>query len=356
MNRIDRFMARHMLTTIAGVVFVFFGLIALGESLDSWRLSELARERGTEIAVLSVIANSARWSMRALPVTVLIGGIVSLITLKRQGAIVVLSAAGLSIWQIVRGPVIATALVGLAISLFVDVGVTRLSRFIAPAPQVAGTSVGAANNIWLEQFNSTGRYIVAADRSLTGAASLADVVVFLGQDFDLRRIIAEKADLRHGLWVFTNATLITENGRRDALDSFLLETYSTTADLRLRLTSASDLTIFELGAALATGLTNPYLLAAAATRFSRLLALPAMLVGTLLIAFAFTAGYRRGGSYGVTILYGIVLGFVMFVVNEMAELAGSAGVLAPSIAAWGPALVAIVTGLTVLLYKEDGRA
>ena len=105
-----------------------------------------------------------------------------------------------------------------------------------------------------------------------------------------------------------------------------------------------------------TGLTDSNLLAAAATRFSRLLALPVLLVGTLLIAFAFTGGYRRTGSYGGTILYGIVLGFVMFVVNEMAEQAGSAGVLTPAVAAWGPAIVTVVVGLTVLLYREDGRA
>jgi lipopolysaccharide export system permease protein len=51
-----------------------------------------------------------------------------------------------------------------------------------------------------------------------------------------------------------------------------------------------------------------------------------------------------------------VLGFVVFLVTEMADRAGSAGVLDPTFAAVGPAFVAVLTGLTVLLYKEDGRA
>ncbi|MBU1174936.1 MAG: LptF/LptG family permease [Alphaproteobacteria bacterium] len=356
MRRIDRFIALNIVGTMSGVVFVFFCLIALGESLDSWRLSELAKERGTEIAVLSVIANSARWSIRTLPVTVMIGGIVALINLKRHGALVVMSASGLSIWQILRGPVVAIAIAGTLIALVADTEITRLSRFIEPAPQVAGASVGASNEIWLEQRSDSGRFVVTAGRALAGATSLADVTVFLGRDFDLRRIVAEQAELRSGLWVFSKARLITANGKGEVLDHFFLETDATIADLRLRLTSASDLTVFELGEALGTGLTDPALLAAAATRFSRLAALPLMLVGTLLIAFAFTAGYRRTGSYGGTVIYGIVLGFVMFVVNEMAEQAGSAGVLAPDIAAWGPAVVTVVIGLTVLLYREDGRA
>ena len=44
------------------------------------------------------------------------------------------------------------------------------------------------------------------------------------------------------------------------------------------------------------------------------------------------------------------------IVTELAIRSGFAGVLDPAFAASGPAFVAIVIGLTVLLYKEDGRA
>ncbi len=356
MRRLDRFIAIRLLGTMFGVMFIFFCLIALGESLDSWRLGELARTRGDEIALLSVIANSARWSIRALPVTTLLGGIVALINLQRHSELVVMKAAGLSIWHILRGPVIAMALIGLVISFLADTEVTKLARFIEPAPQVSGTSIGASNEIWLEQSAGDKRFIMRADRALPDAVGLADVTVFLGQDFDLRRIEAQKAVLDTGLWAFDDAIVIGANGAPRHVKSYFLETDATRADLTLRLTSTSDLTFFELANALSSGLSDPDLTSAAATRFSRLLALPLMLVGTLLIAFAFTAGYRRTGSFGGTILYGIVLGFVMFVVNEMAEQAGTSGVLTPSIAAWGPAIVTVVIGLTVLLYREDGRA
>jgi lipopolysaccharide export system permease protein len=55
------------------------------------------------------------------------------------------------------------------------------------------------------------------------------------------------------------------------------------------------------------------------------------------------------------VLYGIVLGFVVYVVTEMAGRAGEAGVVQPVIAVLGPALIAIVAGATVLLNREDGR-
>jgi lipopolysaccharide export system permease protein len=56
------------------------------------------------------------------------------------------------------------------------------------------------------------------------------------------------------------------------------------------------------------------------------------------------------------VVYAILIGFVVFVITEMADRAGSAGSLDPTFAACGPAFVAIVIGLTVLLYREDGWA
>lgn len=91
-------------------------------------------------------------------------------------------------------------------------------------------------------------------------------------------------------------------------------------------------------------------------RFLRLLAMPLVLAGSMVIGFAFTAGYRRNNKYGTAVLYGVVLGFVVYVITELAAMAGGAGALEPLFAAVAPAVVAIIIGTTVLLYKEDGRA
>jgi len=74
----------------------------------------------------------------------------------------------------------------------------------------------------------------------------------------------------------------------------------------------------------------------------------------LFIAFAFTASYRRSNRYGASIVYAVLAGFVVFALTEMADRAGSAGVINPTFAALGPAFVALVIGVTVLLYTEDG--
>ena len=74
----------------------------------------------------------------------------------------------------------------------------------------------------------------------------------------------------------------------------------------------------------------------------------------MLIGFATASGYRRRINYGNVVLFGIVAGFVIFTVNEMATRAGSSGVLPPLAATAGPALVSILVGVTALLYSQDG--
>lgn len=356
MRRLDWFLAKRLLVNILGVVVVFFAIISLSESLDTWRFQHLAETRGQFVAVLSVLASGARWSIKALPVTVLIGSIVALLSLQTHSELLVMKASGLSIWQILRGPVIAVFLLSTAISIVGDAQVTILNRFIAPAPQSAGATVGADKRIWLQQRSSSGNYLMQARGSNADKRSLNEVRVFLGPEFDLRRILAKSAILQDGLWTFNEAELFSSSAGLQKLDIYSLETNSTVEDLSLKLASTEDFTIFELLTALRKGIESPEVRAAAATRFAKLTSMPLLLVGTLLIAFAFTAGYRRTGSYGGTILYGIVLGFVVFVINEMADRAGSSGVLSPMLAAWGPAMVSTIIGLTILLYKEDGRA
>ena len=125
--------------------------------------------------------------------------------------------------------------------------------------------------------------------------------------------------------------------------------------MRIRLVSTRDLTFVEMVNILVQNVADPLLRASIITSFLGLFALPALLVGSVLIGFAFTAGYQRTNKRGATVLYGVVLGFVVYVVTELATRSGTAGVLDPAFAALGPAFAAICIGLTVLLYKEDGR-
>jgi lipopolysaccharide export system permease protein len=119
---------------------------------------------------------------------------------------------------------------------------------------------------------------------------------------------------------------------------------------------AADMTFNELVAAAVSNVTMPDLRAISLTGLYLTFTRPIMVVGAMLLAFALTARYRRRGNYGGALLQGLVVGFVLFVLNEMAIRAGNAQVITPLAATAGPALVSVLVGLTALLFLEDGYA
>lgn len=356
MNRIDWLVLNRLGSRIAVTVFVFYGLIALVESLDTWRFNYVAEREGLPLAILMVAMSAVKWTIKTLPVTVLLGAILGFMDLKSRHELTVIHASGISIWKAVRMPTLAMMTIGLVIALVAETASTQINRQLDPRPPGQSSLLVPGGEIWLEERNGTEHYLIMATGLEPGGSSLVDVTVFglaAGSD---KRVEAPAAILENGTWRFPEAVVrSTDQPPRRVVD-YTLPSSLTKAELSLRMSSTEDMTIFEIATLLQGGVADPGIRNAALMRFLKLLALPMVLTGSLFIAFAFTAGYRRGSNYGPAVLYGVVLGFVVFVITEMADRGGTAGVLNPTFAAVGPAFVAIVIGVTVLLHKEDGRA
>jgi lipopolysaccharide export system permease protein len=54
------------------------------------------------------------------------------------------------------------------------------------------------------------------------------------------------------------------------------------------------------------------------------------------------------------VLGGVAAGFGLYVVTQLVEDLGSAGILSTGVAAWSPAVVGSLLGTLALLYQEDG--
>lgn len=352
MTLIDWVVLRRLGSRIAVTVLVIFGIIALTESLNVWRFEHLSSVGGPQLAILAILTAATRWSLGVLPVTVLIGAIIGLLDLQARREMTVIKASGLSIWAVLRAPILAIILFSVLTTLVVDTGVVMINRSLSLSLPQSGSS-GA---LWLEQSNGDERYVLMALHPHPGGEVLEDVTIFLSSDSDAQRIHAKTVELRPGAWLIPEGIRFEPDSPPRRIVDFELPTRSTRGDVGVRLAYTEDLTVFEAIGLLVRGVSDPQTRNSLEMRLTRPLAMPLMLVGSLMIAFAFTAGYRRTNKYGVAVLYGVVLGFVVYVIQEMAGMAGLAGALQPVYAATGPAFVAIVIGVTVLLHKEDGRA
>ncbi len=353
MNRIDWIIVRRLGSNVGLTLVVLFVIVLLAESLNTTRFAALSATGGQALALTAVVLSAARWLIDTLPLTFLVGTVAGLLNLQATREMTVIKSSGQSVWRVMVAPLAITIFGGVVITLVVDTAVIQFNRTLSPSSTSSG-EVGRAGTLWLDERQGDIHYILEAGYVNPSGTALGGVNVFL-MDSPRDRIEAASAELSGGEWVMAEATRYRSNEMPEAMTDFRLPTARTPGDMRARIASIKDMTVWELAGSLAAKLSDSRERAETETRFLRLLALPLTLCGSLVIAFAFTAGYRRTNKYGGAVLYGIVLGVLVYVVTEMAGRAGGAGVMHPVIAVAGPAVVAIVIGVTVLLNREDGR-
>jgi lipopolysaccharide export system permease protein len=352
MTRIDAVILRRLMSNIGIVLAIMYGISALLEALNIGRFNALSAVGGPGLALIAIAGAAARGMLDAFPILILIGAIIGLLNLQASRELTVIRASGISIWRAMRAPLLGVALLGVFVSAVVDSGVVTLMRGLSPAS--LQTRTGNTDPVWFEERGAAMHYFMQAAYVDPGGESLQNVVVFQLDDARLR-IEADTALLRAGHWLLPKALVFRSNTVPQNVTNYELPTSSNRVDIRARLTSVNDLTLFELSAALAGHMSDSRERSATEARLYKLLGLPLTLIGSVVIAFAFTSGYRRTNKYGGSVLYGILLGFVVYAIAEMANRAAYAGAMQPAVAVLGPSLLAIVAGATVLLNREDGR-
>jgi len=358
MSRIGRLVCLRLASRIGLVIGIFFGILLLVEFLDTGRFARTTELAGPWTSIGLSFMSAFRWSLLGLPVTVLIGSVIALIDLQGHREMVIINASGRSVWSALKWPLVMILLFGALGATVLDAAAIRVYQQLDAAQIGWGRAYGIQNRAaWFSQRGSEGDFTLYAESVLANGTELRDVTVFRQrpEDGSGARLKAETARLLPGRWSFETVQVLDVDAAPHMVERVEIPTTSTQSQLALQLGTVEDLSFFALAEALSRGIDDPIAKAAAQTRFNKLAALPLVLAGSLLIAFAFTAGYRRTGQYGWTILSGISLGIIVFMTIEMADRAGTAGALDPRVAAWGPALAASIIGLSILLYREDGR-
>jgi lipopolysaccharide export system permease protein len=89
-------------------------------------------------------------------------------------------------------------------------------------------------------------------------------------------------------------------------------------------------------------------------RYAQLLASPVLFAAMSILAAAFSLRLSRLGGLAGLAGAGVALGFVFFFFNEFSGALADGGIIPLYAAAWAPPLVALLSGLTLLCYTEDG--
>jgi|GEM_PF-514794 len=350
----SNWMGMVLLTMLAMGAFIY--LVGL---LELWR--ELAGKHvPASVTLLMNLAQTPTMLMRLLPFAILLGSIMWLNQMNRRYELVAMRASGLPARRFLFGPLMACLLVGFSALLVGNpVSSTLLKRyeswFNGIFPNTTRGLITAGGNIWLRQHTDDRDYFIYGRSVSSNGDNLGQATVFVfnnNGDF-VRRMDAKQAVLQPGHWRMDSVFSIDPSQTIAYHDTLDLPTTLTPAQIQASFNPPDTLDVFELRAFIQTLKKSGFPTSHHAMAYESLLALPFMCMAMLLLAVPFGLRFARNRSTGMVLLAGLGMGFGFYLFGNIVAAYGLAGRLDVRLAAWLPALMAMLLAVALMLQLRE---
>jgi lipopolysaccharide export system permease protein len=344
-----------------------FTLLGLGAFIYLLTISDLLRQlSGVAMPTVMLLAwlKIPDLLLQLLPFAMLVGSLVWLNNLNRHQELVAIRASGLPARRFLAAPVflcwlVATILVGIGN----PIATSLLKRYdvihAELTPESVRSTLTNGGNIWLKQDTPTRRIFIYGQHMQAGGSELASTTVFIfdRQNMFEARLDAQNAKLTTSTtgnsWIFSHASVIKPDGSLLQEQRVSLPTKLTPAELASSLNPPATLNAWELWryrqvlgkSGLPTG--------AHTMALANIVALPVLCVVMMLLAIPFGLRFARNRGLVGSIGAGVAMGFVFYVLRNVASAYGIAGRLDPILAAAIPIAIGSLMALAMILYLQE---
>ena len=336
-------------------------LILLFDGLELVRRTSDADGFSLSTIALVTLLRLPSLSEQLLPFAVLFGSIGALMGLTRKLELVVARSAGVSVWQFLAPIAVVSLVLGVAgTTLYNPLATWTKTKSDALSAELFGGAQTVLNQTsqdsWFRQSGPEGDTIMHARGVLDQGHRLFGVTVFTFDEtmsFKVR-IEATGAVYTDRAWQLNGARVFTTDAPPREEARMVLPTNLTAEQVTQAIANPDSISFWDLPGIIDIARQTGQPANRFALQFQSLLAKPALLFAMVLIAATVSLRYSRSGQMRELIVGGVLAGFLLYVVSEVTEDFGAAGLVPPVIAAWSAPTIAMLMGLTILLHTEDG--
>lgn len=363
-SRIERYVLGKMLAGVGASLAVISAVILLVQFVDLSRsIGVRADVSAADIFGLTLLKSPAVIQI-LLPFIFLGGGIAAYVGMNRRSELIAMRASGVSAWRFIMPSAVAAFIAGVFAVLAVNpVSAALSARFEADRAAIMANYLGdQPKDIWLRQGDERTQMVIHAKSrdTVQGEVRLRGVSLFIyqknktGQPEFKRRVEAAEAVLRPGFWQLKDVREATPGESSVRSDSLSIRSTLDSEAAVERFASPEAIAFWRLPAAIKQTEDSGFSASGYRLRFQQLLATPLMFAAMAILAAAFSLRLVRLGGLAGLVGAGVALGFVVFFFNQFSGALGKADIIPLFAAAWAPVVVALLSGLTVLCYTEDG--
>lgn len=355
-----RYIAKHYLLWLGLVLLGLAGIVFLFETAELLRRSDGKEGATFAIALQMGLFKLPETINLALPFAVLFAGMLTFWRLTRSQELVVVRAAGVSVWQFVMPVIAMTAFFGvLNILLLNPLGATMIARYreleatyLLRQPSLELTGAG----LWLRQSYVDKDYWLHADKVTTNPLTLSPLLAIVYTDtlHYAGRIDADKATLKDGNWIFANANVSKPGALTEPAGNLTLPTDLTFDKIQDSMSAPSTVSFWQLPAFIQSLQAIGFPATRHQMQWYSLLAQPWFLCAMSLFAAAFALRLARLGGMMTQAGLGVATGAAAFYLNNLLVALGNAQTLPLLLSAWAAPLICLASAVAALLYLEDG--
>jgi lipopolysaccharide export system permease protein len=278
---------------------------------------------------------------------------------------VVARASGMSVWQFLMPAIILVLAIGFFfVTVFNPIAAAFLARFEqVEAKYVTGkTSLLAVSSsgLWIRQVERGDplikEHVFHALRIAQKGAALADVIIFsFGNDNKfVERMDARTATLESGQWHLHDVIISRPNMLPEHQDDIVFRTDLTTNQIQDSFASPMTISFWQLPAFIRTLEKAGFSALRHRMYWHSTLASPILLCAMIFIAAVFSLRLPRRGGIILLVIAGVITGFLVYFITNIISALGQSGEIPVVLAAWAPAMIALMLGGGLLLHLEDG--
>lgn len=356
-----RYVGRRFLLTISAAFLLCAVLIFMIDIVELLRQAgKYGRVPTMSLAWMALLRLPA-YTEILLPFCALAGSIGALLLLGRKSELIVMRAAGMSVWQFLAPGLLVAFVIGvLAAVVYSPLAAHARSEserlFASTFGREATVLKSSGSGAWLRQDGADGPSVMNAGAAAGDGRTLFNLTLiqYDRDDHFVERLDAERAVLLDGYWHIEKAHVSKVGREPEFFQTYAVSTFLSPERVADALGSAMTLSFWELPTLIEIAEKAGLSASRFRVQYETLLSRPLLLMVTVLLAATVSLGSFRGGGIQTMVIVGTLGGFSFFLLSEVSRQVGIAGIAPPTAAVWVPVVVACLGSLTVLLHQEDG--
>jgi len=305
--------------------------------------------------------------VQLLSIIVVLSALTMFLGLSRRSELVATRAAGQSAMKMLAAPVaVALALGVFAVTIFNPLAATALKQFETETGRYQTGTVSTFSlgrkGLWLRQGNAKGQAVIYADRANFDATILSGVTFFEFSTSGIltRRIEAANASLSSGQWNVSRGKLwdlskgVVPDKHAKIFDNLTITSNLTSDQILDSFGDPTTISFWDMQDFIKRLEQSGFSANRHRVYFQIELATPILLCAMVLLGSSLAMRHARSGRAGLMVLYTVLLGLAVYIVQDFAEILGSNGAVSAAAAAWVPPISALMLALGLVLHLEDG--